>query len=122
MVIDSKCPPGKQPVLAPQNPKQFSNLQAKERQLIHFTHDALYNLHEIAYDLDGYISKVVTFPDLLVICGLKHILAELNWIISVTTKPPTLLSYDTTFKLGDFYVSSCTVCTNSNNTCNICPS
>jgi len=105
MVTDLKCLPDKQPVLAPRNPKQVSNLQAKERQLIHFTHDVLYNLHKIAYDLDGYVSKIVTFPDLLVICRLKHILAELNRIISVTTKPPILLSYDTTFKLGDFYVS-----------------
>ena len=105
MVADSKCSPDKQPVLIPRNPKQISNLQAKERQSTRLTHDALYNLHELAYDLDGYVSKIVTFPDLLVICGLRSILAELNRIISATTESPILLSYDTTFKLGDFYVS-----------------
>ena len=105
MVADSKCSPDKQPVLIPWNPEQISSLQAIERQLTCLIDDALYNLHELAYDLDEYVSKIVTFPDLLVICGLRSILAELNRIISATTESPILLSYDTTFKLGDFYVS-----------------
>ena len=68
------------------------------------SHDALFNLHKIAFNLDGYVSKIVTYPDLLVICGLKSILSELNWIISTGIQSLILLSYDTTFKLGDFYV------------------
>ena len=89
----------------PRNPKQISNLQAKERQKSRLSHDALFNLHEITFDLDGYVSKIVTYPDLLVICGLNSILSELDRIISAGTQSPILLSYDTTFKLGDFYVS-----------------
>ena len=71
MVADSKCSPDKHLtcVLIPRNPEQISNLQAKERQLTCLIDDALYNLHELAYDLDEYVSKIVTFPDLLVICG-----------------------------------------------------
>ena len=68
MITDTKCPPDK---LMPRNPNYISNVQAKERQKTHLSHDALYNLHEIAFDLDGYVSKIVTYPDLLVICGLK---------------------------------------------------
>ena len=105
MIAESKCLPGKQSVLMPRNIKQISNLQAKERQKTRLSHDALFNLHEIALDLDGYVAKIVTYPDLLVICGLKSILSELNRIISAGTTSPVLLSYDTTFKLGDFYVS-----------------
>ena len=105
IITDTKCPPGKQSVLMPRNPKQISNLQAREKQKARFSHDALFNLHEIAFDLDGYVSKIVTYPDLLVICGLKSILSELNRIISTGPQSPILLSYDTTFKLGDFYVS-----------------
>ena len=56
MIINTKCPPDKQTVLMPRNPKQISNVQAKERQKSRFSHDALYNLHEITFDLDGYIS------------------------------------------------------------------
>ena len=55
--------------------------------------------------MGSYVSKIVTYPDLLVICGLKSILSELNRIISTGPQSPILLSYDTTFKLGDFYVS-----------------
>ena len=110
MITDTKCPPDKQTVLMPRNPKQISNVQAKERQQTRFSHDALYNLHETAFDLDGYVSKTVTYPDLLVICRLKSILNELNQIISVGTQSPILLSYDTTFKLGDFYVSPLLFC------------
>ena len=110
MITNTKCPPDKQTVLMPRKPKQISNVQAKERQKSRFSHDALYNLHEIAFDLDGYISKIVTYPDLLVICGLKSILNELNRIISAGTQSPILLSYDTTFKLGDFYVSPLLFC------------
>ena len=78
MIAESKCLPGKQSVLMPRNIKQISNLQAKERQKTRLSHDALFNLHEIALDLDGYVAKIVTYPDLLVICGLKSILSELN--------------------------------------------
>lgn len=42
---------------------------------------------------------------MLVICGLKSILGKLNQIISAGTQSLILLSYNTTFKLGDFYVS-----------------
>ena len=105
MITDTKCPPDKQTVLMPRNPKQISNVQAKERQKTCFSHDVLYNLHETAFHLDGYVSKIVTYPDLLAIYKLKSILNELNRIIYAGTQSPILLSYDTTFKLGDFYVS-----------------
>ena len=71
------------------------------RQKACFSHDALFNLHEIAFDLDGYVSKIVTYPDLLVI------LSELNRIISTGPQSPILLSYDTTFKLT--CISPCTL-------------
>ena len=89
----------------PRNPKQIKNLQAKERQATRLTHDALYNVHELAYDLDDFVYKIVTFPDLIIICGLKAVLQELDRVILAATKTPVLLSYDTTFQLGNFYVS-----------------
>ena len=97
--------PYHQPVLMPRNPKQVKNVQASQRQSLRLTHDALYNLHKLAYDLDGFFHKITTFPDLVIICGLKAILLEFNRIINVKSHHPMLLSYDTTFKLGDFYVS-----------------
>ena len=48
------CPPALQPAYMPRNLRQIKNLQYKERQKSILTHDALYNLHELAYDLDGF--------------------------------------------------------------------
>ena len=49
--------------------------------------------------------KIVTFPDVIVICGLKLMLVEVNRLLQLKSEAAQLLSYDTTFKLGDFYVS-----------------
>ena len=91
-------------VLLPRNVKQIKNLQAKDRQSVHSTHDALYNVHELVYDLEDVVYKIITFPDLIIVCGLNVVFQELNRIISAVTKTPILLSYDITFQLGDFYV------------------
>ena len=32
------------------------------------------NLHELAYDLDGFVKSIRTFPNLVVICGLEKLL------------------------------------------------
>lgn len=85
------------------NSRQIINLQQKERQKSHLT--ALYNLHELAYDLDDFVKIIKTFPDLLVICGFKIVLKELDLILKAQSELPQLLSYDTTFQLGDFYIS-----------------
>ena len=95
-VSKSDCPLLHQPVLIPRNRKQVANMQAKLRQKIRLTHDALYNLHELSYVIDDFVHKIVTFPDLLVVCGLKCMLKQLNQLLTLKL---------TTFQLGDFYVS-----------------
>ena len=89
-----------QPVLIPRDMKQIRNTQSKQRQLFRLTHGVLFNLHEVALDLENYVSKIITFLDLVVVGGLKELSQELD--ISHCPKP-LLLSYDTTFQLGDFY-------------------
>lgn len=42
-----------QQTLQPRNTTQISNLQQKERQKLHISHDAFYNVHELAYNMDG---------------------------------------------------------------------
>ena len=59
----------------------------------------------IAYDLDNFITTIITYPDLAVIFGNKELLKELNDLLRVDSKLPQLLSYDTTFQLGDFHLS-----------------
>lgn len=53
-------------------------IQQRQRQKLRLTHDALYNLHELAYDLGDYVKIITTYPDLLVICGLNQLIKELN--------------------------------------------
>ena len=95
-----------QSVLLPRNQKQVENLKARYRQRFRISHDALYNLHELSHDIDIFIHKIVTFPDLVIVCGLKPMLKEVNRLLQVESLSSSqLLSYDTTFQLGDFYVS-----------------
>jgi len=71
------------------------------------SNDALINLHDIAYDCPDFVYTIQTFPDLIVVCGRKGILQELSNLLLITTeKNVQLLSYDTTFQFGDFYVSA----------------
>ena len=66
----------------------------------------LYNLHELSYDLNEFVYKITTYPDLVVICGFKPMLTEVNRLFQLkSASSHQLLSYDTTFKLRDFYVS-----------------
>ena len=92
-----------QPVLAPRNVKQVHNAQASQRQEFRLSHDALYNLHEMAYDTSDFVRKIETYPDLVVICAFQGIMDELNRIIQAQLDIPILL--DTTFSLSDIYVS-----------------
>ena len=49
--------------------------------------------------------KIETHPDLLCICGHNGVLEEFNRVLMLNSEFPQLVSYDITFKLGDFYVS-----------------
>ena len=94
------------PSLQLRNTRQVVNHKALERQKRRLSHDELYNIHEISYDLDGFVSKIVTYPDLVVICGHPQILKEMSNLLLIGNNNGQLFSYDTTFELGDIYVSA----------------
>ena len=56
-----------QPVLAPRNVKQIRNAQASQRQKCRLSHDTVYNLFEMAYDTQGFVHKIESYPDFPVI-------------------------------------------------------
>ena len=103
-VAAMKCEPSAVPVHTPRNIQQLRNLRFKHLKQSRISQDTLYNLHEIAYDLPGFIWKITTYPDLLCICGLQEVVDEVDKVL-VLDPSCQLLSYDTTFQLGDFYVS-----------------
>lgn len=90
--------------LKPRNCRQIANVQFRERQQLRLTHDALYNVHEVAYDLAGFVAKITTYPDLISVCGMHALVQELNKLLQSLMPSPQLL-YDTTFQVGDFYLS-----------------
>jgi len=93
-------------VLAPQNVKQLKNAQQSQRQASRLSHDPVYNLFELAYDSSGFVHKIESYPDLVVVCELQCLMDELNRIIAAKLEFTNLLPYDTTFRLGNIYVSS----------------
>ena len=93
------------PVETPRNIKQLRNMRYKYLRKCRISQDALFNIHEIAYDIPGFVRQITTYPDLECVCGLEEIAKELEKLLYLKC-PSQLLSYDTTFKLGDFYVSS----------------
>ena len=92
------------PVLQIRNTRQVINHKSIRRQKSRLTHDGLYNIHEIAFDLDGFVSKIITFPDLVIVCGHPKLLMEMNNLLQIGAIHGQLFSYDTTFELGDVYI------------------
>ena len=103
-VAGMKCDPKLVPIQTPRNLKQLRNLRFKSLCNSRLSRDALFNLHEIAYDVPGFIWKISTYPDLVCICGLQEVIEDADRIL-ILAHESQLLSYDTIFQLGDFYVS-----------------
>ncbi len=74
----ASCLSTSNPALQLRNRRQVVNHKSLERQKIRLSHDELYNIHEIAYDLDGFIAKIITYPDLVIVCGHPKILNEMS--------------------------------------------
>ena len=88
----------------PRNVKQVQNIKAASASAKRISRDAIMNTHEIAYEENGFIWHITTYPDVAVVMGQKEILELLTEAIS-WNRSGMLLSYDTTFCLGEFYVS-----------------
>ena len=92
-------------ITQPRNSKQVENIQLKQLKKQRLSHDALYNVHELAHDLPEFVHSIRTYPDLVCVFGQKALLSELDRVLLLESSSPQLLSYDTTFQLGDFYIS-----------------
>jgi len=99
------CPPELEPVMKPRNLKQVNNCQTATSKQKAMAHDAMYHVHELAYELAPFVRSIRTYPDLLVIFAHQSVVDEVELLLNsypvhvAQTLP--LLSYDTTFNLGD---------------------
>ena len=92
-----------QGILKPRNTRQVINMRRNVSAAQRLSKDDVYNLIQLAYIMPETIWKVELYPDLACVVGVKELMDGHNVLLE--TKSGTLLGYDTTFKLGDFYVS-----------------
>jgi hypothetical protein len=89
----------------PRNVKQVQNVRYKVKNDKRLTRDSIFNAHEIAYDDLSFTWNIQTVPDLVIIVGMKYMLMELQTVVQRGKPSEQLLGYDTTFTLGDYFVS-----------------
>jgi hypothetical protein len=65
----------------------------------------MYNTLLLTHQLNDFVSEIVLYPDLLAGVALPEIINIFKEIIELKSDDPVYLVYDTTFNLGDFYVS-----------------
>ncbi len=83
----------------PRNPSQVHYFKTSSAVGGKLGLDEFLVLHELAYMIPHFVWSITTFADLLVTCGI-------NFFLDVLLKSSVcLMSYDTTFSLGDFYLS-----------------
>lgn len=91
-------------VVAARDIKQVHNFQTNERRKNLISHDAHYNLQNLAFETN-FIKNIVSYPDLIVIMYLDSLWEKVRGLLNRNDIPHICLSYDTTFNLGDIYVS-----------------
>ena len=89
----------------PRNTRQIKNIQATIRKENKLSHDSLYALHLLVDHLENYILSIKTTPDLEVIVGSNDIFEVFKRVLMLKDETVSVY-YDTTFCLGDFYVST----------------
>ena len=91
-------------VMAPRNIKQVQNAQATERQKFRLGRDAFYNLHLGATQFH-FVKFIQTYPDFISIMYLDALASKIVGLIDRPELGSLGFQYDTTFRLGDVYVS-----------------
>ena len=83
----------------------MKNAKCAARQEQRYTQEDLFNLVELAQDIPGYIHHMFLGSELGVVLAHRGMLQELRAVLSVPGAQPQLLSYNTTYNLGDSYMS-----------------
>jgi len=89
-------------VKQPRDIKQIENIRSGILARQRLSHDGILNLHDLAIDMPDFLHSIHT---LVCVCGQKDIIDEMDRVLLLPSPSHQLLSYDTTFNLGDFYVS-----------------
>ena len=80
------------------------------------SHDALYNIYELAFqlkftnhkgDIKEFITHITLHPRIIVHLMASPLLDSLQYLLNINSLPVTL-HYDTVFNMGDYYMSTLT--------------
>ncbi|CAG2237568.1 unnamed protein product [Mytilus edulis] len=63
-------------------------------------------IDKLSSHLDGFVKQLTLYPDLVAVVSLPEIITQFNQLLDVKSDEQLYLSYDTTFNLGDCYVSA----------------
>ena len=93
-------------VLTPRDTEQVLNVRRRENQAKRIGKDEVINMYIAAHQLVDYVKCIELFPELVVVFGNESLLKEMASMIEVVGSDGKMyVGYDTTFNLGDFYVS-----------------
>lgn len=104
-LIVEPCQNTQIPVTHPRNTEQCRNTvqNFKAKNKIH--NDELYAVYEITSALESFTWGFSLAPKVRIVFGLKLLGDELCGVIEEVKNGSLYLSYDTTFNIGDFYMS-----------------
>ena len=94
-----------QGILNARDKRQVKNCTTAQRKQYRISHHEIFGALQLALHLKDFVKSISIFPDIRVVLGSKDILSELNTLLCLKSDEPVLLSYDTTFNVGDFFVS-----------------
>ena len=91
-------------ILNPRDRKMLENIRSKVLNMNRFSPDALSNIVELYYHIPGFIRKVEIVPDFNCVLISDEMVSLLSNLLA--NKIQVTFAYDTTFNIGDYYVST----------------
>jgi len=91
-------------VTAPRDRKQVENAQTTTRRELRVSHDGFFNLHTLGHETK-FIRYLVTIPDLICLMWSTQMWTNVLGLLNRKDIPNLCFSFNTTFDLGDCYVS-----------------
>ncbi|CAF1144942.1 unnamed protein product [Didymodactylos carnosus] len=91
----------------PRDLVQVHNARKTTMKVLLSRKDELINLHFIAMAMPTFVWKIETVPDLLLVLSDPELCREINklWNFKPNGEPNKQLFYDSTFNIGDYFVS-----------------
>lgn len=90
-------------VQLPKNLEQISNKLKYERKKGEISHDDLYSIYELHFAIENFVRDYSLVPEFTLVLSLNEVVKNFQEVFGMSLY--AMLSYDTTFQLGDFYVS-----------------